>query len=49
MNSQSPGSPNWDNLGGVLGLKAIQMWVLRSNTNNNIWGKVVASPESGPW
>jgi hypothetical protein len=34
---------------GVPGLKAIQMWVPRSNAENTIWGKVVASPESGPW
>jgi hypothetical protein len=23
--------------------------VARSNAENTIWGKVVASPESGPW
>ncbi len=34
---------------GVPGIKAIWMWVPRSNTENTIWGKVVASPESGPW
>jgi len=34
---------------GVPGIKAIWMWVPRSNVENTIWGKVVASPESGPW
>ncbi len=34
---------------GVPGLKAIRMRVLRSNIETTIWGKVVASPESGPW
>ncbi len=34
---------------GVLGIKAIWMQVPRSNAENTIWGKVVASPESGPW
>jgi hypothetical protein len=29
--------------------KAIRMWVQRSNAENIIWGKVVASPEFGPW
>jgi len=33
----------------VPGIKAIWMRVLRSNVENTIWGKVVASPESGPW
>jgi hypothetical protein len=36
-------------LGGVPGIKAIWMRVCRSNTENTIWGKVVASPKSGPW
>jgi hypothetical protein len=34
---------------GVPGLKAIWMRVWGSNAENTIWGKVVASPESGPW
>jgi hypothetical protein len=34
---------------GVPGQKAIRMWVPWNNTENTIWGKVVASPESGPW
>jgi len=34
---------------GVPGQKAIWAWVRRSNTENTIWGKVVASPESRPW
>jgi hypothetical protein len=34
---------------GVLGIKAIWMRVRRSNAENTIWGKVVASPEFGPW
>jgi hypothetical protein len=34
---------------GVPGIKAIWMWVRRSNAENTIWGKVVASPESGSW
>jgi hypothetical protein len=34
---------------GSLGIKAIRMWVLWNNAKNTIWGKVVASPESGPW
>jgi len=33
----------------VLGLKAIWMWVRRSNVENTIWGKVVGSLESGLW
>jgi hypothetical protein len=28
---------------------AIWMWVRQSNAKYIIWGKVVASPESGPW
>jgi len=38
-------------LGPTLGVsrqKAIRVWVPRSNTENTIWGKVVASLESGP-
>ncbi len=38
-----------DSSSGVPGIKGIWMWVPRSNTKNTIWGKVVASPESGPW
>ncbi len=34
---------------GVPGIKAICMRVRRSNAENIIWGKVVASPESEPW
>jgi len=34
---------------GVPGIKAIWMRMWRSNAENTIWGKVVASPESGPW
>ncbi len=34
---------------GVLGIKAIWMRVRWSNAENIIWGKVVASPEFGPW
>jgi len=34
---------------GVLGIKAIWMRVRWSNAENIIWGKVVASLESGPW
>jgi len=55
MNSQNPGSPNRNSFGtppwslGVPRQIAIRMWVPRSNAKNTIWGKVVASPESGPW
>jgi hypothetical protein len=56
MSSQSLGSLNWDNFEtppwesrGVPGIKAIWMRVRQSNTKNTIWGKVVASPEFGPW
>ncbi len=34
---------------GVPGQRAICVWVQWSNTENTIWGKVVASPEFGPW
>jgi hypothetical protein len=34
---------------GVPRIKAIWMRVRRSNTENTIWGKVVASPEFEPW
>jgi hypothetical protein len=34
---------------GNPGNKSIWMWVPWSNAENTIWGKVVASPESGPW
>ncbi len=33
---------------GVPGQKAIRMPLLRSGAKYTIWGKVVASPESGP-
>jgi hypothetical protein len=33
----------------VPGIKAIWMRVRRSNVENTIWGKVVASLKSGPW
>jgi hypothetical protein len=56
MTLWSPGSPNKDNFEtisglhlGSLGTKAIWMWVRRSNAENTIWGKVVASLEFGPW
>jgi hypothetical protein len=39
----------WDSSLGVPGIKAIWMRVPRSNVKNTIWGKVVASPEFGPW
>jgi len=29
--------------------KSIWMWVPRGGIENTIWGKVVASPKSGPW
>ncbi len=38
-----------DSFLGVPRLKAIRMRVQRSNAENIIWGKVVASPESRPW
>jgi hypothetical protein len=34
---------------GVSGKRAIWMQVQRRAAENTIWGKVVASPESGPW
>jgi len=34
---------------GVPGKKTIWMQVRRRAAENTIWGKVVASPESGPW
>jgi hypothetical protein len=34
---------------GVPRLKAIWMKVLQRDAKYTIWGKVVASPESGPW
>jgi hypothetical protein len=33
----------------ISGQKAIWMWPPWSGTQYTIWGKVVASPESGPW
>jgi hypothetical protein len=38
-----------DSFLGVPGIKAIWMWMPQSNAKNTIWGKVVASLESGPW
>jgi hypothetical protein len=54
MNTPSLGSPNWDSFGrdstlGVSRKSAIRMQVRRSNIENSIWEKVVASLESGPW
>jgi hypothetical protein len=54
MSCQSPGSPNRDSFGtvslvGVPGQKVIWMWPPWSDAKYNIWGKVVASPESRPW
>jgi len=52
-NSQSPRSPKsrqfQDSSLGVPRIKAIWMRVWWSNVDNTIWGKVVASPESGLW
>jgi hypothetical protein len=39
----------WDSHLGVLGQKAIWMWPLWIATEYTIWGKLVASPESGLW
>jgi len=39
----------WDSSLGVPGIKAIWMQVRQNNAKNTIWGKVVASPESGSW
>jgi hypothetical protein len=39
----------WDSSLGVPGQKTIRMCVSWGNAENTIWGKVVASPESGPW
>jgi hypothetical protein len=52
MNVQSPGSPKrqfWDSTLGVPGKRAIWMQVRQRATENTIWGKVVASSESGSW
>jgi hypothetical protein len=38
-----------DSILGIPGQKAIWAWAWWSNAENTIWGKVVASPESGPW
>jgi hypothetical protein len=38
-----------DSISGVPTKCAIQMWPPRLAAENTIWGKVVASPESGPW
>jgi hypothetical protein len=45
LNRNSFGTPPWESRDK----KAIRMWVPRNNVENTIWGKVVASPESGPW
>jgi hypothetical protein len=34
---------------GNLGQRAIWVWARRSYAENTMWGKVVASPKSGPW
>jgi len=34
---------------GVQGKNVIRMQIRRRDTKNTIWGKVVASPEFGPW
>jgi hypothetical protein len=53
MSVQSPGSSTRDSFetppSESREKSAIRMWLLRSNVENTIWGKVVASPESGPW
>jgi hypothetical protein len=53
MTLWSPGSPNRDNFETppweFRNKKTIWMWVRWSNAENTIWGKVVASLESGPW
>jgi len=50
MITQSPRSLNRDSFRTPLSRKsAIQMRVSRRVTENNIKGKVVVSPESGPW
>jgi hypothetical protein len=50
---QSPGSPNRDSFGTPpwesREKKTIWMQVWRRAAENTIWGKVVASLESGPW
>jgi hypothetical protein len=56
MRPQSPGSPDWRDFGTPTResresreWKAIWMWAPWGVTEYTIWGKVVASPESGPW
>jgi hypothetical protein len=53
MTPQNGGSPNRDNFKTPpwesQDKKAIWMQVPWRGTKNTIWGKVVASPESGPW
>jgi len=44
-NLSSFGTPLWESQDE----KAIWMRALWRGANNTIWGKVVASPESGPW
>jgi len=47
VNLSKPG--RFQDSSGVPRQKAIRMWVPRSNAENIIWGKVVASPEFEPW
>jgi hypothetical protein len=57
MRAQSRRSPNvgnfgtliWDSHLEVPGQKTIWMWASQRGVKYTIWGKVVASPESGPW
>jgi hypothetical protein len=53
MMAQSPGSPKpgqfRDSTLGVPGQRATWAWARWNNAENTIWGKVVASPKSGPW
>jgi len=44
-NFSSFGTPLWESRDK----KAIWMWALRRGAENTIWGKVMASLESGPW
>jgi hypothetical protein len=50
---QSCGSPNRDNFGTPpwesWDKKPFRMWVSQRAAENTIWGKVGASPKSGPW
>jgi hypothetical protein len=53
MSSQSLESPNRNSFGTPPWMsrdkKTIRMWVPWANVDNTIWGKVVASPDFGPW